>query len=115
MDCDLSHHPKYIKKFIEKQQNTNADIVTGSRYITGGGVFGWTAFRKFTSIIGNFVARVSLGSSCSDLTGSFRLYKHAVIEDIISKVKSKGYSFQMEIIILAEQRKLKIMEVSIFN
>ena len=31
MDADISHHPKYITKFIKKQQETGCDIVTGTR------------------------------------------------------------------------------------
>jgi dolichol-phosphate mannosyltransferase len=54
-----------------------------------------------------------LGSGCSDLTGSFRLYKKSVIEDIMRSIISKGYAFQMEIIIRAEQKKLQIEEVPI--
>ena len=29
LDADLSHHPKYIPKFLEKQRVTGCDIVTG--------------------------------------------------------------------------------------
>lgn len=34
-----------------------------------------------------------LGSSCSDLTGSFRLYKKSVITKIMKQIVSKGYAF----------------------
>jgi dolichol-phosphate mannosyltransferase len=29
LDADLSHHPKYIPMFIEKQKTTRCDVVTG--------------------------------------------------------------------------------------
>ena len=57
MDADLSHHPKYLPQFIERQKQTNADIVTGSRYIPGAGVYGWDFRRKLTSRVANFIAR----------------------------------------------------------
>jgi dolichol-phosphate mannosyltransferase len=38
LDADLSHHPKFIPDFIAKQKEGNFDVVTGSRYIDGGGV-----------------------------------------------------------------------------
>eukprot|EP00828_Plagiopyla_frontata_P005181 TRINITY_DN1203_c0_g1_i2.p1 TRINITY_DN1203_c0_g1~~TRINITY_DN1203_c0_g1_i2.p1 ORF type:complete len:275 (-),score=40.41 TRINITY_DN1203_c0_g1_i2:62-886(-) len=75
MDADLSHHPKYLPKFIQKQQETQAEIVTGTRYEVNGGVYGWDFRRKLTSRVANFIAKVALGNNCSDLTGSFRLYK----------------------------------------
>jgi len=56
MDADLSHHPKFIPKFIKKQKDTNADIVSGTRYQVGGGVFGWDFERKLVSRGANFIA-----------------------------------------------------------
>lgn len=101
MDADFSHHPKFIPEFIKLQSETNADVVTGTRYKRGGGIYGWTFMRKLTSRVANFIAKTLLGSNCSDLTGSFRLYKKEVIERIMKDIVSKGYAFQMEILIRA--------------
>ena len=49
MDADLSHHPKFIPPFIAKMKETNCDLVTGTRYLPGGGVRGWDLNRKLTS------------------------------------------------------------------
>ncbi len=54
------------------QQKHNYDIVTGTRYISGGGVFGWDLKRKLTSRVANYIASVMLSPGVSDLTGSFR-------------------------------------------
>ena len=75
--------------------------MTGTRYLNGGGVYGWDLRRKLTSRVANFMAATLLQPKVSDLTGSFRLYKREVLESIIPKVKSRGYVFQMEIIIRA--------------
>ena len=83
MDADLSHDPKYLPEFIDKMRLTGCDIVTGTRYKNGGGVDGWNLYRKVTSRTANLIARTLLGSSCSDLTGSFRLYKRHVIEKVM--------------------------------
>ena len=61
----------------------------------------------------NFLAKTLLGNDCSDLTGSFRLYKKEVLEKIIKDIISKGYAFQMEIIIRATQYGYKIEEIPI--
>ena len=47
----------------------------------------------------------------SDLTGSFRLYRKAVLEKVIASVKSKGYAFQMEIIVRACSEGFTVGEV----
>lgn len=111
MDADLSHHPKYLPSFIRKQSETGADIVTGTRYVTGGGVHGWNLMRKLTSRGANVLAQTFLWPGVSDLTGSFRLYRKSVLEDIISCCVSKGYVFQMEMIVRASRKGYKIKEV----
>ncbi|RLN61879.1 hypothetical protein BBJ29_004229 [Phytophthora kernoviae] len=113
MDADLSHHPKFIPEFIKKQAESNCDIVTGTRYISGGGVYGWDLRRKLTSRVANYLATVLLNPSVTDLTGSFRLYKRNVIEDIMSTIQGLGYVFQMEILVRARQRQFSIAEVPI--
>ena len=47
----------------------------------------------------------------SDLTGSFRLYRKSVLEKVIPGVNSKGYAFQMEIIIRARSQGYSVGEV----
>ncbi|XP_060536392.1 dolichol-phosphate mannosyltransferase subunit 1 [Cylas formicarius] len=113
MDADLSHHPKFIKEFIEKQKTKDYDIVTGTRYVGVGGVYGWDFKRKLVSRGANFLTQLLLRPQVSDLTGSFRLYKKHVLDDLIKSCVSKGYVFQMEMIIRARQKNYTIAEVPI--
>jgi dolichol-phosphate mannosyltransferase len=76
-------------------------------------VHGWDLRRKLTSRVANFIAHLLLSPGVSDLTGSFRLYKRAAIDAIMREVKSTGYVFQMEIIVRAKQRGMKVAEVPI--
>ena len=114
MDADMSHHPKFIPTFIAKMKEKTCDIVTGTRYQSGGGVYGWDLYRKLTSRVANYIAKFILNPSVgSDLTGSFRLYKRNVFEDVISLMKSKGYVFQMEVLVRASKMGYQIEEVPI--
>eukprot|EP00850_Spirogloea_muscicola_P010931 SM000066S20406 [mRNA] locus=s66:185447:188434:+ [translate_table: standard] len=113
MDADLSHHPKYIPAFLKKQQETGADIVTGTRYKGGGGVYGWDLRRKLTSRGANVLAHTLLWPPVSDLTGSFRLYKRPVLEQLMKVCGSKGYVFQMEMIVRATRSSYQVEEVPI--
>lgn len=112
MDADLSHHPKFIPQMIEKQNQTKADIVTGTRYAAGGGVAGWDFKRKLISCGANTLTQILLRPGVSDLTGSFRLYRKPVLEKLISQCTSKGYVFQMEMIARARALEYKIEEVT---
>ena len=114
MDADLSHHPKFIPQMILKMNAHDYDIVSGTRYRKGGGVAGWDLRRKITSKGANFLAQFLLNpGNASDLTGSFRLYKREALEKILPQVKSKGYAFQMEILILARKANMTLGEVPI--
>ncbi|XP_071396075.1 dolichol-phosphate mannosyltransferase subunit 1 isoform X3 [Centroberyx affinis] len=90
MDADLSHHPKFIPEFIELQKEGDYDLVSGTRYRGNGGVYGWDLRRKI-----------------------IRLYKKKVLESLVERCVSKGYVFQMEMIVRARQLNYTIGEVPI--
>jgi len=113
MDADLSHHPKFIPKMLEKITEGKFDLVSGTRYSLGGGVYGWDWMRKFISRTANYVAQVLLRPGASDLTGSFRIYKKEVLEKLVNSCVSKGYVFQMEMIVRARSFGLSVGEVPI--
>lgn len=105
--------PKFIPKFIELQKKHDYDIVSGTRYKGDGGVYGWDFKRKLISRGANFLSQFLLRPNASDLTGSFRLYKKSVLTQLISACESKGYVFQMEMIIRARALGYSIGEVPI--
>lgn len=49
----------------------------------------------------------------SDLTGSFRLYKKPVLAKVIAETESKGYTFQMELMVRAKASGYTVAEVPI--
>lgn len=109
----FTFQPKFIPKFIELQRKNNYDIVSGTRYSGDGGVYGWDFKRKLISRGANFLSQFLLRPHTSDLTGSFRLYKKDILAHCISKCQSKGYVFQMEMIIRARQANYTIGEIPI--
>ena len=113
MDADLSHHPKFIPQMVKVMNEEKVEIVTGTRYMPGGGVAGWDLKRKLVSKGANILADFLLNPCVSDLTGSFRLYQRHALEQILSKVTCKGYAFQMEIVVLAKKAGFKFAEVPI--
>lgn len=113
MDADFSHHPKFLPQMIALQKEGNYDIVTGTRYAGNGGVFGWDLKRKLVSRGANLFADTVLRPGVSDLTGSFRLYKKEVLQAVIERTESKGYTFQMEMMVRAKGMGFSVAEVPI--
>ncbi|EME41431.1 glycosyltransferase family 2 protein [Dothistroma septosporum NZE10] len=113
MDADFSHHPKFLPQMIKKQAEGSYDIVTGTRYAGNGGVYGWDLKRKMVSRGANLFADTVLRPGVSDLTGSFRLYKKSVLQEVMNRTESKGYTFQMEMMVRAKGMGFKVAEVPI--
>ena len=97
MDADFSHDPKYLPKFLEAMDQ-GADLVLGSRRVTGGGTVNWGVSRQVISAGGSFYARTILGIPIRDVTGGFKCFRRTVLEGIdLDEVQSSGYGFQIEL------------------
>ncbi len=88
-------------------------MVSGTRYMGEGGVSGWDLKRKVISRGANFVTQLLLRPGASDLTGSFRLYKKEVLQTLVESCRSKGYVFQMEMLVRARQKGFAVGEMPI--
>jgi dolichol-phosphate mannosyltransferase len=104
LDADFSHPVRFIPALLDGVTGTAGkppvDVMIGSRYIPGGGVEGQFGFRrKFMSTGVNMYARTLLGLKTRDNSGSFRCYRVSKLALIdFSWVRSRGYSFQEEIL-----------------
>jgi dolichol-phosphate mannosyltransferase len=112
MDCDFSHHPRYLPAFLERIEQ--ADLVIGSRYVPGGGTANWGIVRKFISGGGNFFARAMLGLKTRDCTGGFRCYRRKMIELVPwEEINVHGYGFQIGAVYHVERLGGRIVETPI--
>jgi dolichol-phosphate mannosyltransferase len=94
MDCDFSHHPRYLPAFLEHV--VDADLVIGSRYVPGGGTPDWGLGRRLISAGGNWFARAMLGLKTHDCTAGYRCYRRATIERVPwDEIDLHGYGFQI--------------------
>ena len=97
MDADFSHDPRYLPGLLDAAE-AGADLVLGSRYVTGGGTVNWGVGRQIISQGGSLYARTILGVDVRDLTGGFKCFHRRVLEAIeLDQVKSTGYAFQIEL------------------
>lgn len=102
MDADFSHPPKYLPELLagmEPAGGPPVDVMIGSRYVKGGGVEGWPLKRHLMSRGVNAYARLLLGLRPKDCSGAFRCYRTATLAKLdFDSVRSRGYSFQEEIL-----------------
>ena len=82
MMADLSDSPDDLIRFYRTMLEGHYDCVFGSRFIKGGKVAGYPAFKKIINRTANFIIRVVMGIKYNDTTNSFKLYKRHTIEGI---------------------------------
>ena len=96
MDADGSHQALDLVGILDATKE--ADLVIGSRWISGGIVQNWPVHRLMISRFGNLYARLMLGTQIFDMTSGFRAYRANFLEALISiPLSSHGYSFQVEL------------------
>ena len=114
MDCDFSHNPDDIVRFLEKAESENADLVLGSRYCEGIRVINWPISRLMLSLFAAKYVQIITGMSFTDPTGGFKCFRRRALKSInLDKVKANGYSFQVELTHILWRTGYKIAEVPI--
>jgi dolichol-phosphate mannosyltransferase len=115
MDSDLSHAPDYLPQMLGTLLATNADVVIGSRYVSGASLAReWSWHRKALSGFANTYVRVLLRLGVRDVTAGFKLWRSSALAAIdVASIRSNGYSFQVEMNYRTVQRGLKIVEIPI--
>jgi len=112
MDADFSHQPKYLRELLAASYQ--ADLVLGSRYVSGVNVINWPMKRLLLSYCANVYARVITGLSVRDLTGGFKCFRREVLQAIdLDRVHSNGYAFQIEMTVRARAKGFTVHEVPI--
>jgi len=112
MDADFSHDPSAIPQFLEKIKD--ADLVIGSRYVNGITVMNWPLSRLILSVGANIYSRIVTGMPLHDATGGFKCFRRKVLEALpLDRIKSDGYSFQIEMNYHTWKRGFRILEMPI--
>jgi len=115
MDCDFSHSPAYIPQFLEVIRD--CDVVVGSRYVKGGKTdehWGWG--RWLLSWWANSIyTRLILGVRTKDTTAGFKCWRRETLEGIdLSRIRSQGYVFQVEMAYVTERLGYRVLEIPIY-
>ncbi len=112
-DADLSTPIGEVDKlfeFIDK----GYDIVIGSRALAGSDVKvhqPW--YRETMGKIFNFFVKSILMKGINDTQCGFKLFKLSLAKDIVSHMKTDGFSFDVEMLYLAIKNKYNIKEVPV--
>ena len=108
LDADGQHYPSEIPKFIEAIGKNPGSLIIGARNLNAENMPGKNTFaNKFS----NFWFKVETWQTLHDTQSGFRLYPLKEIEKI--KLFTGMYEFELEIIVKAAWRGIKVMNIPI--
>ncbi|MBK8803531.1 MAG: polyprenol monophosphomannose synthase [Fibrobacteres bacterium] len=112
MDADFSHDPKYVPEMLEMAEK--ADLVIGSRYLTGVNVVNWPMSRLLLSWFANKYAKFVSGLPIADCTAGFKCFRREALESVdFDSIAAGGYGFQIEMNYKVWKKGFKLAEVPI--
>ena len=113
MDADLSHAPEDIPGLLKMLKR--ADVVVGSRYVSGGGVdAAWSLKRRFLSYLANLGIRTAGGLRVKDVTSGFKAYRGMALRQIeLTQLQCKGFGFQAEVAHACQRQGQRVVEYPI--
>jgi dolichol-phosphate mannosyltransferase len=114
MDGDFSHNPDDVPVFLDAAKSQNADLVLGSRYSGGVRVVNWPLKRLMLSRSAGIYVRLITGMPFTDPTGGYKCFRRRALESLsLDRIRSNGYSFQIETTHRLWMEGMKIVEVPI--
>lgn len=108
MDGDHSHAPRFIPAFVTAA--AQADIVIGSRYISGGKDEERSLVRHAISNFARRYLALVLGVTTADPTSGFRLFTRNALEKILPFLKARDPFIVSEVLFYAHRAGLRIVE-----
>jgi dolichol-phosphate mannosyltransferase len=113
MDADLSHDPADLTRLLAAVED-GADLALGSRYMAGGSIPAWSAYRRTLSRQGNRYAAAVLRLPVADATSGFRAFRASILAELdLQTVSADGYGFQIELVYRVARRGGHIVEIPI--
>ena len=110
-DADLEYDPHDLVRLIEPLEQGKADVVLGSRFLSGGAhrvLYFWHSVgNQFLTLMSNVFTDLNL----TDMETCYKVFKREVIQSI--PIEENRFGFEPEIVAKLADRRLRIYEMGI--
>jgi len=113
LDADLDLHPSQIKIFLELIKEEKADVVIGSKR-NKDSIVNYPIGRKILSTGYYFLIKFLFGLPVKDTQTGLKLFKYEAMKTGISRIIVKKYAFDLELLVVLNKYKYKIVEGPIY-
>ncbi len=111
-DADLSMPIEEVNKFVPPSLS-GFDVAIGSREVRGAIRYEEPLYRHFGGRLINFLIRVLILPRLQDTQCGFKCFRAEVADNLFRRQRLDGWSFDIEVLYLAEQDGDRIVEVPI--
>ncbi len=109
IDGDMQHDEALLATMLARLERDEADLVVGTRYVTGGSAEGLSGARAALSRLANAAAQRLLGTDLSDPMSGFFMLRREIVETHAHALSSDGFKILLDIA-TAVGPKLRVVE-----
>jgi len=114
LHSDGQYSPEKMLELLEPFDRSAADLVQGSRMLGGGALRGGMPFYKFVSNKAlTAIENWAFGMKLAEYHSGYMLYSRKALETIPFEKLSASFDFDLEMIVLARAKGLRITEIPI--
>jgi len=110
MDADLQHDERILPDMLAALSTDKADLVVGSRYVSGGSADGLAPSRAKISRTATGLARKMLGVDISDPMSGFFMLRRDKLDNIADQLSTIGFKILLDIL-MTDQEHLRVIEI----
>jgi dolichol-phosphate mannosyltransferase len=98
MDADLQHDETILPKMMRRLQQSDLDIVIGSRFVPGGNAdAGLSQRRLWLSQLGSSLSRMISGASLSDPMSGFFMLRRSFLDRTVRRLSGHGFKILLDL------------------
>ncbi len=111
-DADLSMPIEEIRRFLPPQLDSY-DVAIASREFPGAVRYDEPIYRHIIGRGFNFLVRQFMGLKIHDTQCGFKCFRAGIVDDLFQKQVIDGWTFDVEVLFIAQKRGFKIVEIPI--